>query len=107
MTGNPFMVAILALAILNGIFSPFLVFTARIIVLHLAPGLLLMGPVVVAFFASLIAATAALILSGVPAALFERITGRRETDAASSAVWLATAVVIGFPAVQQAAEVLL
>jgi len=101
MHGTPFLPAILALAILNGIFSPFLVFTARLIVLHLAPALLLLGPVMVAFFASLLAATASLVIAGIPAALFERITGRRETDAASAAVWLASLGVVSFPAVRQ------
>jgi len=107
MTATPFLAPILILAILNGIFSPFLVFTARIVVLHLAPGLLLLGPVLVAFFASLIAATAALILSGAPAALFERATGRQRTDAVSGAIWLATAAVLSFPALRQAAAVFL
>lgn len=99
---NPMLVGIVALAILNGIFSPFLVFTSRIIILTLAPGLLIAGPVLVAFFASLLAATAALIFSGVPAAIFERLTGRKETDFASYAIWLVTAILISFPAITTA-----
>ena len=101
MRAVPYMPAILALAIINGIFSPFLVFTARLIVLHLAPALLLLGPVTVAFFASLLAATASLVLAGVPAALFERFTGRTGTDAVSASIWLATLGVISFPALRQ------
>ncbi|MET4699906.1 hypothetical protein ABIE65_002943 [Constrictibacter sp. MBR-5] len=106
MSGTPFLPVILGLAILNGIFSPFLVFTARLILLHLAPALLFLGPVTVAFFASLLAATAALVLAGVPAALFERVTGRRQTDAASAAVWLVSLGVISFPALRQAGALL-
>lgn len=99
--GTPYLPAILALAILNGIFSPFLVFTARLILLHLAPALLLLGPLTIAFFASLLASTAVLVLAGVPAALFERMTGRARTDAVSASIWLATLGVISFPALRQ------
>ncbi|HEX2256378.1 MAG TPA: hypothetical protein VHG92_06700 [Afifellaceae bacterium] len=106
MTSNPLLVGIVALAIVNGIFSPFFVFTSRIIVLNLAPGLLFVGPVLVAFIASLVAATATLILAGIPAALFERATGRAETDTASYAVWLAAAALISLPALVQAASLM-
>ena len=102
MPSNPFLLAIVALAILNGIFSPLFVFTARIIIVSLAPALLFVGPILVSFLASLVAATATLILAGVPAALFERATGRLQTDAASYAIWLVTAIVITAPALFQA-----
>ncbi|HWT31983.1 MAG TPA: hypothetical protein VN240_13285 [Propylenella sp.] len=104
MASNPLLVAILALAIVNGIFSPLFVFTSRIVIINLAPGLLFIGPVLVAFIASLVAATTTLILAGVPAALFERATGRAETDTVSYAVWLVTAAVISAPALLQAAS---
>ena len=106
MTSNPLLVGIVALAIVNGIFSPFFVFTSRIVVLNLAPGLLFVGPVLVAFIASLVAATATLILAGIPAALFERATGRAGTDTASYAVWLAAAALISLPALVQAASLM-
>ena len=98
MKSNPLLIAIMALAILNGIFSPFLVFTARIMVTTLAPALLLTGPTLVFFFSSLIAATATLILAGIPAALFERATGRQETDTASYVIWMVAAALISVPA---------
>ena len=46
------------------------------------------------------------MLAGVPAALFERVTGRRQTDAASAAVWLVSLGVISFPALRQAGALL-
>lgn len=102
MQSNPMLIGIMALAILNGIFSPFMVFTARIVILTLAPGLLIGGATMVAFFASLLAATGTVILAGVPAALFERATKRRETDATSWAIWLAAAALLSFPALTRA-----
>jgi hypothetical protein len=98
MPSNAFLIGIVALAIVNGIFSPFMVFSARIMVLTLAPGLLIAGATLVFFFASLIAATATLLLAGVPAALFERATGRQTTDTASYAIWLAASALIAMPA---------
>ena len=106
MPSNRFLLGILALAIVNGIFSPFFVFTSRIVIINLAPGLLFIGPVLVAFIASLVAATTTLILAGVPAALFERATGRAETDTVSYAVWLVTAAVISAPGLLQAASLM-
>ncbi len=107
MSGNPFLTLIVALAILNGLFSPFFTLTARIVITVLAPALLIAGPTLVAFFTSLLAATMTLILSGVPAALFERATGRKETDATSYAVWLVTAVVLAFPTFARIAAMIL
>lgn len=102
MPSNAFLVGIVGLAIVNGIFSPFMVFTARLMVLTLAPGLLLGGATLVFFVSSLIAATATLLLAGVPAALFEQATGRRTTDTASYAIWLAASALLALPALLNA-----
>jgi hypothetical protein len=103
MPANPFIVALMAVGMLNGIFSPFFVITSQVMITAIMPLLILAGPRVTAFLASLIAATATIMLAGVPAALFERITGRRETDTASYAIWLTAAVVISLPALLRAA----
>ena len=103
MPANPFIVALMAVGMLNGIFSPFFVITSQVMITAIMPLLILAGPRITVFLASLIAATATIMLAGVPAALFERITGRRETDTASYAIWLTAAVVIGLPALLRAA----
>ena len=103
MPSNPFIVALMAVGMLNGIFSPFFVITSQVMITAIMPLLILAGPRVTAFLASLIAATATIMLAGVPAALFERITGRSETDSASYAIWLTAAVVISLPALLRAA----
>lgn len=96
MASNPFVVALLAIGILNGIASPFFVLSARVMITALAPALLFAGPTLVLFFSSLVAATATILLAGVPAALFERFTGRTETDAASYSIWVITAAALTF-----------
>lgn len=107
MDSNPFVFVITAVAILNGIFSPFFQFTAQAMILVVAPGLLITGTTLVGFFASLIAATATILISGAVAAIFERLTGRRQTDAVSYSIWVITAVVISFPAFGRAVSMLL
>lgn len=107
MDSNPYVVIITAVAILNGIFSQFFWFTAQAMILVVAPGLLITGTTLVSFFASLIAATATILLSGAVAALFERFTRRRKTDAASYSVWVVTAVILSFPAFGRAVALLL
>jgi hypothetical protein len=96
------MAAIMAVAILNGIFSPFFVVTSQVMLTAILPQLLLAGPSFVAFFGSLVAATVTIMLAGVPTALFERTTGRQSTDAAAYSVWLVTAIVISFPGLLRA-----
>jgi hypothetical protein len=99
---NPFIVAIVAVAIVNGMFSPLFLPQSVGMILVVAPALLITSPSLVFLFASLLAATATIMLSGVPAALFERATGRKDTDAASYAIWLATALLVSFPGLLQA-----
>ncbi|MCS6855797.1 MAG: hypothetical protein NZ523_13740 [Elioraea sp.] len=49
---------------------------------------------VLVYASSLLIATVTLMLSGVPAALYERWTGAQEATVASMAVWLASAVLL-------------
>ena len=107
MNSNPFVIGIMAVAIVNGIFSPFFVVTSQVMISAIMPFLLLAGASLVAFFGSLVAATATIILAGIPAALFELLTGRKETDAASYSVWLVTAIVISFPGILRAVSLVL
>jgi hypothetical protein len=102
MGSNPYAIGIMAVAIVNGIFSPFFVVTSQVMISAIMPFLLLGGASLVAFFGSLIAATATIILAGIPSALFERLTGRKESDAASYSIWLVTAIVISFPGILRA-----
>lgn len=57
------------------------------------------SPVLLFYFASLTVAVAAVIVAGIPVALFERATGRRQSDSTSMAIWLAGTVLLAIPAV--------
>ncbi|MGE0121182.1 MAG: hypothetical protein AB7S71_23665 [Dongiaceae bacterium] len=53
------------------------------------------------YAASLVVSFGTLLVAGIPAAVFERVTGRRSSDTTSMLVWLACAVVLSLPALQQ------
>lgn len=57
------------------------------------------SPVLLFYFASLTVAVAAVIVAGIPAALFERYTGRTQSDSTSMAIWLFGTMLLALPAV--------
>jgi hypothetical protein len=90
-------IAVVGLAILNGIFSPFLVgvFALQGIwyPFFLPPALPL------AFtFSSLILSTLTLMVGGVPAALYERLAGGGKPSPASGLIWLVAVLLLTLPA---------
>ncbi|HVL73775.1 MAG TPA: hypothetical protein VM434_18040 [Beijerinckiaceae bacterium] len=92
------LVGIAGLALLSGMhFSPYFD-PAFLLVKFFGPAFFVGSPLVLFYFTSLLVSTTALILAGVPAAIFERVTGRKESDWASLTVWLAGTALIAMPA---------
>jgi hypothetical protein len=91
------MIGIAVLSLLNGMnFSPF--FDPFLILLKpIAAGFFISSPLLVLYFTSLLLSAITLILGGAVAAIFERITGRTETDFASMLVWLGATFVLALP----------
>lgn len=91
------LVAVIGLAILNGMFSPAII---PVFALHglwypfflpaILPAILLA--------CSLIVSTFTLMVGGVPAALYEKISGGGKSSAVSGLIWLATVVLLTLPA---------
>ena len=88
---------ILGVAVLNGIFSPYLV-----LVLQLAPVWLPTWapeePGTVFYLASLITATTTLLVGGVPAAILERAAPVFADTIGSRLLWLVGCLVLSIPA---------
>lgn len=93
-----YLYGLLGLATLNGIFSPF---RAVVFVFHNVwyPAILPASLPFVLMFSSLVTATLALMVAGVPAALYERSLGSGRTDQASLWIWLAALAILSLPAV--------
>jgi hypothetical protein len=90
---------VLSICVVNGIFSPYLA-----IALQIAPILMPeMFPRTVGwslFFSSVIVSTGTLLLSGIPAALYERLFERDRESPASMWIWFVAAILLTLPAIQ-------
>ncbi len=91
------LVAIIGLAILNGIFSPALI---PVFALHGLWYPFFLPAILPAVFlaCSLIISTFTLMLGGIPAALYERISGGGKSSPVSGLIWLAAVAVLTLPA---------
>lgn len=92
-----YIIGIASLSLLNGMhFSPYFNFVA----IPFGPILREYGitsPVITFYLASLIVAIGSVIVSGVPVAIFERLTGRQQSDATSMGLWLAAIFLVTIP----------
>jgi hypothetical protein len=90
---------VVSVCVVNGIFSPYLA-----IALQIAPILMPeMFPRTVAwslFFSSIIVSTGTLLVSGIPAALYERFFETDEASPVSMWIWFAAAIFMTVPAIQ-------
>jgi hypothetical protein len=96
MNGQGLFVGAVAVALYNGLFSPF-----TFIVMSLAPawlpGFVPLNAATAIYGASLIVSTTTLLLAGVPAALYERWRKTGST-ATSCLIWLIGAMLLTLPA---------
>jgi hypothetical protein len=84
------LIGIAAASLVNGMhFSP-LFEPAFLLLRAFAPSFLSGSPLLMFYFTSLLLSATTLILTGVPAALFERFTGRKQSDTTSLTIWLVT-----------------
>lgn len=98
MDKTPFIVGIVALGILSGVFSP-LTFLMHVWLQGFYPNFFLGAPAGALFVSSLLTATLVIALGGIPAALFEKIRGLETSNGASMGIWLGTTALIAFPAI--------
>lgn len=93
-----YLLGIATLGLVNGMhFSPWFE-PAFVLVRPLLASFFLTSPVLQFYFTSLILAVGSVLLAGIPAAIFERTSGRETSDSRSLAVWLLALVVITLPA---------
>lgn len=98
MRSQPFIIAILVFAMINGIFSP-IVFLIVPFVFALTPAFFLESTAIILYVSSMILSTMTLIAGGIPAALYERWQGLEESSEFSMWIWMACTGVLSLPAV--------
>lgn len=85
---------------INGLFNQVALVFALLHVQILAPALLFGSVPLTLMFSSLMVSTATIILGGIPAAIYEQITGAREDSTEASLwIWLAGTAVLTLPAI--------
>lgn len=88
----------LGIAVFNGIFSP-LVFVVAVYSFVWAPPWLPAGASLTFYLSSLIVATSTLLLSGVPAAVIERLRPQAREAPGPALVWAIVALILSLPAI--------
>ncbi|MEW5727497.1 MAG: hypothetical protein AB1918_06700 [Pseudomonadota bacterium] len=88
-------VGVLAMSMLAGFTSPALLWVLALAGFWLPD--FMATPAFALYGTSLIVSVSVMLISGVPAALYERLTGRADTDATAMLVWLAGAGLLTLP----------
>lgn len=65
----------------------------------IAPAFYITSPLLLFYFTSLLVSVAALIVAGVPAALYERFRGQTESDVISLGIWLVGVLAMAIPVI--------
>lgn len=96
MTPQTIFVAILGVTLINGFVSPIVPLVYIMSPIWL-PEFVPPTQIVLLYGTSLIVSLATLVVSCVPAGLFERVSGREQSDQASMLVWLGAAFLLTLP----------
>ena len=99
MDRNFLLFTVVGVSVLNGLFSPFLAVAVPIAAV-LMPEIFPRSVGWVLFFSSLLVASATLLVSGIPAALYERLVDRGRGSVAVMAIWIVGAVLLALPALR-------
>lgn len=98
MSRNFYYVGIAFFGMINGIFNQLWLIFALLYVQPLAGPLLFGSVSLTLMFASLMVSTATVILGGIPAAIYERVTDASDSTDASLWIWLAGTALLTLPA---------
>src|SRR5829696_3204554 len=87
MDRNFYYIGIAFFGMVNGLFNQTVVPFAYLFAKILAPALLFGSESLTLLFASLMASTATIIVGGIPAAIYERVTGAKD-DSTDTSLWI-------------------
>jgi len=100
MSRNFYYIGIAFFGMINGLFNQLALLFALIHVQILSPALLFGNLSLTLLFSSLMVSTATIILGGIPAAIYERLTGAKEDSSEVSLwIWLAGTALLTLPAI--------
>ena len=98
MSRNFYYIGIAFFGMINGIFNQLWLIFALVYVQPFAAPLLFGSVSLTLMFASLMVSTATIILGGIPAAIYERVTGASDSNDVSLWIWLVGTALLTLPA---------
>jgi hypothetical protein len=99
MDRNFLLFLVVGVSVLNGLLSPYIAIAMPIAAV-LMPEVFPRSVGWVLFYSSILVSSATLLVSGVPAALYERFIDRGRGGIATMAIWMAGAVLLSLPALR-------
>jgi hypothetical protein len=100
MDRNFYYIAIAFFGMINGLFNQTWLVFSLIHMQILAPALLFGSVPLTLMFSSLMVSTATIILAGIPAAIYERVTGAKDDSTEASLwIWLSGTALLALPAI--------
>lgn len=97
MRNDGLLIGIAGLSLLNGMhFSPFFD-PFYVLVKVFGPAFFISSPLLLFYFTSLLLSVTTLLVAGIPAAIFERLTGRRKSDFNSLGIWFIGTLLLTIP----------
>jgi hypothetical protein len=94
-----YFIGIAFFGMINGLFNQLFLVFALLHVQILAPALLFGSTGMTLLFSSLMVSTATIIIGGIPAAIYEHVTGQKEdSNVVSLWIWLACTGILTLPA---------
>jgi hypothetical protein len=99
MDRNIYYIGIAFFGMVNGLFNQTWLLFSLLHAQILAPALLFGSVPLTLLFASLMVSTATIIIGGIPAAIYERVTGAEDSNDVSLWIWLAGTATLTIPAI--------
>jgi len=101
-----FIIPVVLVSILNGMHSPMHLLMSELAPVWYPTLLMPVIPEIVFYLSSLLISTMTLMIAGVPAAIYERVTSTPQSSFISMGIWLLCAAVLTIPSIGTLAKVM-
>lgn len=101
-----FVIPVVLVSIVNGMHSPLHLLMSELSPIWYPTMLVPVVPEIVFYISSLLISTMTLMIAGVPAAIYERVTGATQSTFVSMGIWLLGAAVLTMPSIGTLAKVM-
>jgi hypothetical protein len=105
MRRDAYVLGIASLAIINGMHFSYYYIPAYFLMRPFVQITFFTGsPIIASYLTSLLLSTITLMIAGIPAAIYERFRGLKQSDATTYTIWLAASVLLALPTIMNLAS---